>query len=215
MLYGVGINDAGYLITKEMLINGKKETVWRCPYYFRWTGMLGRCYSSKLKKRHPTYKDVTVCKEWLIFSNFRKWMEKQDWEGKCLDKDLLVYGNKVYSPDTCIFISHEVNSLLLKSDGTRGVLPLGVRYTKKSKGMLNERTKPYSAQVTNRRENKKYVHLGYFSTPEEAHKAWQLGKCELIISVAKHYDKSSIEYEVLLKAWDRIHDDYINNRQTV
>lgn len=214
MIYCVGINDTGYNVVTKVIVDGKEHNK-MCPYYSRWAGMLGRCYSSRFHKKHPTYTDVTVCKEWLVFSNFRKWMEKQDWEGKCLDKDLLVYGNKIYSPETCIFISDEVNTLLLKSDGTRGELPLGVRYKNKSKGMLNERTKPYSAQITNRRLGKKYVHLGYFSTPDEAHKCWQLGKCDLILTVAEYYDKSSIEYKVLLKAWDRIYDDYISNRQTV
>lgn len=214
MIYNVGINDAGYNVVSLEYIDGK-ITQNMCPFYRKWVGMLRRCYSEDFKNNFPTYKNVSVCDEWLKFSNFKGWMEKQDWQSKCLDKDLLFYGNKVYSPTTCIFVSNEVNTLLVKSDGSRGNLPLGVRYTQKSKGMLNERSKPYSAQITNRRLGKKYVHLGYFSTPDEAHKCWQLGKCDLILSVAEYYDKYSIEYEVLLKAWDRIHDDYINNRQTV
>lgn len=216
MLFGVGINDAGYtiLITKR-IGNGKTKTIWACPYYSKWTGMLERCYSTNFKIKHPTYKDVTCCKEWLLFSNFKAWMEQQDWEGKDLDKDLLFYGNKIYSAETCCFISNEVNTLLLTSQGTRGDLPLGVRYTNKSKGMKNERAKPYSAQLTNRRLEKSYVHIGYFKSPEEAHRAWQLSKCNLIIDISCNYKRESKEYEVLLKSWDRIYDDYIENRETI
>ena len=31
---------------------------------------------------------------------------------KCLDKDILVQGNKVYSPNTCIFVTNDINVLL-------------------------------------------------------------------------------------------------------
>jgi hypothetical protein len=39
-------------------------------------------------------------------------METQDWVGKQIDKDLLLSGNKCYSPDTCVFISPQLNKFL-------------------------------------------------------------------------------------------------------
>lgn len=50
-------------------------------------------------------------------------METQSWEGKQIDKDILVHGNKLYSPDTCIFVTHQLNSLILSggSKGDKGV----------------------------------------------------------------------------------------------
>jgi len=41
-------------------------------------------------------------------------MERQDWEGKHLDKDILIPGNKIYSPDRCIFVSSLINLLIDK-----------------------------------------------------------------------------------------------------
>lgn len=97
-IYGVGINDAGY----DTQVEGK-----HCPFYLKWKTMLLRVY----KKPYDCYKDTEVCDEWLKFSNFKAWMEAQDWKGKVLDKDLLGDGN-LYSPETCCFIGPKINSFL-------------------------------------------------------------------------------------------------------
>ena len=81
LVQGVGVNDAGYRVAiKERLpcSNGKRiqKEVWMCPYYSKWKSMLVRCYSTKYHQRRPTYKDCSVCNDWLLFSNFRKWVEK-------------------------------------------------------------------------------------------------------------------------------------------
>ena len=125
LVCGVGINNADYVVTVYETIgyeNGKQKrrVVWRCPFYSRWNDMLARCYTTSYKQRFPTYEGCYVCKEWLIFSNFKAWMEKQDWEGKELDKDLLVSRNKVYSPETCVFVDKRVNLFLTESSANRG-----------------------------------------------------------------------------------------------
>lgn len=63
-LYGCGYLGEGEYKTKE---NGKDT---KC--YKTWYRMLERCYSDKWKNKYPTYKNVTVCKEWLNFQNFAK-----------------------------------------------------------------------------------------------------------------------------------------------
>ena len=116
IVLGVGINDAEYKVTYnkcpiEITVSGNKKRE-HCPYYRKWKAMLSRCYSEKSHNKYPTYKECVVCEDWLLFSNFRKWMITQEWEGLQLDKDLLVFNNKVYSPETCVFIHRKVNNFL-------------------------------------------------------------------------------------------------------
>ena len=130
LVHGVGINDADYEVTRYeyVIVDGRKKQkrIWICPYYQTWKGMLGRCYSTKYQDTRPTYKGCSVSEEWLTFSNFRAWMEKQDWEGMQLDKDLLFEGNKVYSAETCVFITREVNSFTTDCGASRGEWRVGV-----------------------------------------------------------------------------------------
>lgn len=169
LLYGVGSNDADY--TVQPIIDGVKR---HCPYYTRWTNMLRRCYSEAGLVKNPTYVDCSVCDEWLTFSNFKAWMETQDWEGKDLDKDLLVAGNKVYAPDRCLFVDKTVNRFLTRSQTTRGSLPIGVMQCKKS-GKFIARIQELGSGI-------KY--LASCSTPEEAHQVWLDRKRQLAKELA-------------------------------
>lgn len=84
--------------------------------YNNWYSMMERCYNEKYHIKHPTYKNCTVCEEWYNFQNFAKWFEEnyphhiEDIKFQ-LDKDLLQQGveNKVYSPNTCVFLPSRVN----------------------------------------------------------------------------------------------------------
>lgn len=181
LVCGVGINDADYVVKLvETIYEGnkrKQRTVWTCPFHKKWSGMLERCYSHRRQETQKSYIDCNVCDEWLTFSNFKSWMELQDWEGKQLDKDLLVRRNKIYSPETCVFISGRINTFLTERNSARGKLPIGVCYMPKHEDMVNERTKPYVPQAGGK-------YLGYFSTPEEAHEAWLKAKLELAKELA-------------------------------
>lgn len=181
LVYGVGINDADYVVKKWETVgyvNGKQKLklIWACPFYETWVGILGRCFNEKWKVRYPTYKDVTCCEEWLLFSNFKHWMEQQDWKGKQLDKDIIVPNNKVYSPETCAFVSGATNKFVIASDASRGEHPLGVYW--------NRRDKKFQAKCMNH-FTKGRDYLGYFDTPEEAHEAWRKRKHELAQLVAE------------------------------
>ena len=102
---GVGINDADYMVSQ--IVNGKQVA---CPIYRSWANMLERCYFRKFQDKNPTYADCKVCDGWLTFSNFRAWMLTQDWQGKELDKDIKIKGNKVYSPSSCSFVTTKENT---------------------------------------------------------------------------------------------------------
>jgi hypothetical protein len=102
-------------------------------------------------------------------------MEKQDWSGKCLDKDIIAPKSKLYSPETCAFVLPATNLFVTARDACRGDYPIGVH--------LCKRKGKYQALCQNPFTRKR-EHLGYFSTPEEAHEAWRKRKHELAQLVA-------------------------------
>lgn len=162
LIYGVGTNDAGRAVWTKP--NGKRVV---CPFYDRWQSMLGRCYDPKFHLRNPTYVGCETAEEWLLFSNFENWMKTQNWEGKELDKDLLKVGNKLYSPDFCIFIPKKLNTFITDCGGNRGECPLGVSFHKGTGRFVVRCSNPF----TGKREN-----LGYFDNPDEAHLVWKRRK---------------------------------------
>lgn len=145
--------------------------------YTTWYDMINRCYSEKELLKRPTYKDVTVCEEWYNFQNFAKWFEENynpihmiNWH---LDKDILVNGNRVYSPETCCFVPNEIN-LLFKKDKNGKYNP-GVFYDK--------RNNKYRSRIT---FNGKEKHIGYYDTELEAHSSYIKEK---LIHIKKVSDK--------------------------
>lgn len=105
MMFGVGVNDSDYIVTAN-----KKKNRAECLYFRCWRNMLMRCYYEGFQKRKPSYKGCAVCDEWLTFTVFKRWMITQDWEGKQIDKDIKVKGNKVYGPDSCSFVTNSENT---------------------------------------------------------------------------------------------------------
>ena len=149
--------------------------------------MIKRCYDEKTIKKHLTYKDCSVCDEWHNFQNFAKWCEENYYESKFknepmqLDKDILQKGNKIYSPETCIFVPRRINSLFIKSDKARGDCPIGVTFRKD-----NGKYRSY-CNVQYKEEPRKQIQLGQFNTPEEAFYAYKQFKENYIKEVADLY----------------------------
>lgn len=96
LIYGRGKND----------VLGSTNS----QYYLVWRSMFCRCYTKR--NRENTYKGCSVCEEWWLLSNFKEWYDKHYVEGWELDKDILVKGNKVYSPETCCFVPPHINTVL-------------------------------------------------------------------------------------------------------
>lgn len=175
LIFGFGINDADYSVAKTEIQNGKHVIVWRCPFYQTWTDMLRRCYSRRVQLKKPTYVGCYTDEVWKYFSNFKVWMEKQDWEGKQLDKDLLFHGNKAYSDSTCVFISGSLNRFLTDRVSARGDYPIGVHFSKINSKYAAQCSDPFTGERG---------YLGYFTDPMLAHEAWRARKHEIACQYA-------------------------------
>lgn len=157
---GVGVND---------VIGAKRTIAWR-----KWMSMLTRCYGVDDFGNKPTYADCSVCNEWLLFSKFKEWFNENYVEGYVLDKDLLIRGNKVYSPNTCCFVPQRINTLILDRGNDRGACPVGV----------SKHGNKFSAGVNIEGKRK---HLGLFNTAEEAFIAYKCEKEQYIKDIATAY----------------------------
>jgi hypothetical protein len=164
-VYGVAIND----------IRGSSRS---CQIYKIWMSMLSRCYSKKVHSRQPNYKGCNVCLEWLVFSNFKKWVESQDWKGKQLDKDVISPGNATYCPEKSRFVSPLVNSLITFKKSKNSKHMLGVYRNDSNAGT-------FKAQVS--KFGKIHV-IGTFKSEIEAHKAYIAEKVSIIKAVADSED---------------------------
>ena len=104
--FGEGVHHSG--------IQGKQTQEYTC-----WKSMIQRCYSPVKQQECPTYKGCTVDERWLNFQNFcndiphldgyKEWkasFNKTRWH---LDKDKQGTDSKLYSKDTCMFLSQEEN----------------------------------------------------------------------------------------------------------
>lgn len=210
LVCGVGINDADYYVVKREKVDGKWITIWKCPYYSKWEGMLTRCYSKKYQLTHPTYKGCIVCEEWLYFSNFREWMRTQDWEDRQLDKDFLIEGNKVYSPLTCVFLPQELNNFTNINKASRGDYTLGVSYSDiKDKRVNNESHRYCKCIIKDLHGNS--VHLGYYSTPQEAHQIYLKVKLEQCNMYTEEFKNEYLLVKGLTRVKDKIQYHIDNN----
>lgn len=193
IIYGSGVVDLHY--PKKIRRGSRQDVVvvWSCPYFERWRGLIRRCYSKAQLERNPTYLQCEVCDDWLIFSKFKLWMETQDWEGKELDKDLLVDNNKLYSPETCLWVSHDVNIFIC--DRRR------LETNTKSIGTaLDIGTGLWRAQCGNPFGNTSYEKRGYiglFKTQELAHLAWKIKKHEYACRLAELQENPKVAEALL------------------
>ncbi|WP_429142557.1 hypothetical protein [Aeromonas veronii] len=161
-VYGVGYNDLNQPTTNE---SGKIE-----HFYSTWTAMFRRCYCQKYQAAHPTYQGCTVDPEWHSLSNFKRWYDAQgDVVGMSLDKDILT-GSKVYGPDQCLFVPQWLNLFILeRSEGLTGA-------------PYDKTHKTYAPKIERRS-------LGYYKTPEEAHRVWKAAKLEVVHRRKDEFDK--------------------------
>lgn len=138
-----------------------------------------RCYDDKYHKKQWFYKGCKVCDEWLNFQNFAKWYEENYYEVEeqrmHLDKDILYKGNKLYSPDTCVFVPQEINEIFTTRKNDRGNYYIGVRISEN--GRFQARCNMYGQSI----------HLGIYDSEVEAFNVYKNAKEKYIKEVANHY----------------------------
>ena len=151
--YGVGYLGEGYKPSRG-------DKAMNC-----WRNMLNRVYNENYLRLHPTYVGCIVCDEWLNFQNFYKWYVDNyyEFDGQlmCLDKDILIKGNKVYSPDTVIFVPQFINKLFTKRTNDRGIYPIGIT---KNHDRYYASCSIYNIKTKEVRD----INLGAYDTPIEA-----------------------------------------------
>jgi len=175
LVCGIGIFDAPYSKTKD------KQTR---KAYRDWNNMLQRCYGRSNFPSKQAYTKCHVCKEWHSFLAFRKWFDKNYIENCFLDKDILVKGNKIYSPKTCCYIPPFINTLLLNCRSARGEKVIGTY----------KNGKCYDARIY---EYGKRKYIGHYKSEQEAFDAYKKERERYIKEVARNYfDKGLITEKV-------------------
>lgn len=171
--------------------------------------------NSRIKNtiKYPTYidasngfRDFQEFVEWSI-SEYGYDLTEKNGRLWSLDKDLLVKDNKVYSPNTCIFVPNKVNTILSLSYKTRGELPLGVCLKKV------RNCEYYYAQISD--SSSVDYESKYFQCQNLAHQWWQKKKVESLERCIKEYHF----HNKLVIGLNRIKNDLIydivNHRETI
>ena len=160
---GVGINDFAFPTS----LLGKHTTEYKL-----WANMLYRSHDTSFKEKHPSYANVTCDVRWHSMTAFIDEVstlvgyEQAINNGWCLDKDILIKGNKLYSKDTCCFVPVQINNLILDNRTQRGDHPIGVSFSKHAR-----KFRAYLIGL-----NGKQKHLGYFEEESIAFEAYRLAK---------------------------------------
>ena len=173
--------------------------------YKAWQGMIARAYGYVAKEKRPKYEEVSCCDEWLNYETFYEWLHNQPNFDKwyngdlwAIDKDILIKGNTIYSPETCCLVPLNINNLFTKADVSRGEYPIGVYF--------HIRLNKFCAQISKRNKqlNKNQQDfIGYYNTSEEAFRAYKQAKESYIKQIAKEeYDNGNITeqcYKAMMK----------------
>ena len=147
--------------------------------YVHWTSMLTRSYADYYHEKFPTYIGCSVDSQWHNFQEFAEWCQWQVGfkdKGSVLDKDLLVSGNKVYSPETCVFLPPELNNLIVTQTKAGKDTPPGISYQNGCGKFI------VSCAIDGKNKN-----LGRYKCPEEAFSVYKAFKEDLVKEKAEEY----------------------------
>ena len=138
--------------------------------FIKWKNMIQRCYSDVVHKLKPYYMDKEVCIEWQNYQNFKIWFDEHYIPGTKvdLDKDLLYKEGNIYSPETCAFMTHFLNTVF----EDRGI--------ESNIKQNDDGTYSVSMNVLNKK-----MDIGVFDSEEEAHSGFIDGKIDYICDLAE------------------------------
>ena len=131
----------------------------------RWNGMFSRI------SKQSAYSDVTVCEEWQDVNNYIEWFKDNwiDYDGRVdVDKDLIGKNSKIYSPETCCIIPHEINiGIRIVNKAESG----GILSWDKKRQAYKVRMKVHTRHINTQRKKYKDALDLYFEKKDEFVKA--------------------------------------------
>ena len=126
--------------------------------------------TGRYKTSNNRFKDYQTFASWCQ-NQLGYWNKEANGNYWSIDKDILIKGNKDYSPDACCFVPAVVNTALLSRASSRGDLPIGVSWDK-----VKEK---YTVHTS------RNGFCGRYEDPQEAHKAWQQQRVVEILEISK------------------------------
>ena len=131
------------------------------------------CWNTLIKSTITNNSEWSIVQEWLNFQNFAEWYIKNKIQNFPLNREILQESNKIYSPETCCFVPHEIHAITAKLNTVSKKdksLPVGVSTVGKK----------YRAVCA---KGEKCV----FETIEEAQEVYKAYKRERLITLANKY----------------------------
>lgn len=150
-----------------------------------WRGIFRRVYCLKSLFKYPTYIGCSVHEDWHNFQNFAKWFEENYVKGWKIDKDILIKGNKIYSPDTCCFVPHEINMKFIVPPLNKHGLPRGIQ-------PINGKYLVEVRSIDQKRIYSRFLTIG------ESQKFWQSHRVNIIRELAEKF-KNELNIKVYNK----------------
>ena len=177
--YNKFLYDRGYLgVGKYTATINRKAT----KAYDAWTKMFLRSYKEQWHQIEPTYKECDVDERWWNFQVFAEWFYNNYHEipnmSIQVDKDWIIPGNKIYSPEACELVPAIINTCILTHDKkiqANKDIPIGIQVT--ASGKYKPRVCRYG----------KRIECGTYETVEEAMSVYLNKKVQYIKELADKY----------------------------